>query len=99
MMSCAGPPSGLFTYPRPFNIELSGPARPPCPQILLAHPPGPAISTAALGGGSDGASAGARLLGREQLETLGELMYQSHASYSRCGLGSEGTDRLVELVR
>jgi galactokinase len=30
---------------------------------------------------------------------LGELMYQSHASYSRCGLGSKGTDRLVELVR
>lgn len=30
---------------------------------------------------------------------LGELMYQSHASYSACGLGSDGTDRLVELVR
>jgi L-arabinokinase len=30
---------------------------------------------------------------------LGELMYQSHASYSACGLGSSGTDRLVELVR
>ncbi|MDP9151503.1 MAG: GHMP kinase [Myxococcota bacterium] len=30
---------------------------------------------------------------------LGELMYQSHASYGACGLGSEGTDRLVELVR
>ncbi len=26
--------------------------------------------------------------GREQLEVLGELMRQSHASYSRCGLGS-----------
>lgn len=34
-----------------------------------------------------------------QLELLGELMYQSHASYSACGLGSEGTDRLVELAR
>ena len=34
-----------------------------------------------------------------QVEMLGELMYQSHASYSACGLGSEGTDRLVELVR
>lgn len=33
------------------------------------------------------------------LELLGELMYQSHASYSVCGLGSDGTDRLVELVR
>ena len=32
-------------------------------------------------------------------ELLGELMYQSHASYSACGLGSEGTDLLVELVR
>ena len=45
----------------------------------------------------------AELLGGEiserQLELLGELMYQSHASYSACGLGSAGTDRLVELVR
>ncbi len=32
-------------------------------------------------------------------ESLGELMYGSHASYSACGLGSEGTDELVELVR
>ena len=30
---------------------------------------------------------------------LGELMYESHASYGHCGLGSEGTDRLVALVR
>jgi galactokinase len=30
---------------------------------------------------------------------LGELMYGSHASYSACGLGSDGTDRLVALVR
>ena len=29
----------------------------------------------------------------------GRLMYRSHASYSACGLGSEGTDRLVELAR
>ena len=46
----------------------------------------------------------AELLGGEEMserrcELLGELMYQSHASYSACGLGSEGTDRLVELVR
>lgn len=33
------------------------------------------------------------------LELLGELMYQSHASYSACGLGSTATDRLVELAR
>ncbi len=30
---------------------------------------------------------------------LGELMFQSHWSYSACGLGSEGTDQLVEMVR
>lgn len=35
---------------------------------------------------------------RQQLEVLGELMLQSHASYGACGLGSQGTDRLVELV-
>jgi L-arabinokinase len=35
----------------------------------------------------------------EQRVLLGELMYQSHASYSSCGLGSHGTDRLVEMVR
>ncbi len=34
-----------------------------------------------------------------KLQLLGELMYQSHASYSACGLGSAGTNRLVELVR
>lgn len=30
---------------------------------------------------------------------LGGLMYDSHASYSACGLGSDGTDRLVALAR
>jgi L-arabinokinase len=30
---------------------------------------------------------------------LGELMYASHESYSACGLGSDGTDQLVALVR
>ena len=29
---------------------------------------------------------------------LGELMLASHASYGACGLGSDGTDRLVTLV-
>ena len=29
---------------------------------------------------------------------LGHLMYDSHKSYGACGLGSDGTDRLVELV-
>ena len=35
----------------------------------------------------------------EQLLSLGKLMYQSHESYSMCGLGSVGTDVLVNLVR
>jgi len=35
----------------------------------------------------------------EQRLLLGELMYQSHASYGACGLGTSGTDRLVALVR
>jgi L-arabinokinase len=30
---------------------------------------------------------------------MGALMGESHASYGACGLGSAGTDRLVELVR
>jgi L-arabinokinase len=30
---------------------------------------------------------------------MGELMYASHESYSACGLGSSGTDRLVAMVR
>ena len=45
----------------------------------------------------------AELLGHaaseRHLGLLGELMMQSHASYSACGLGASGTDRLVELVR
>ena len=35
----------------------------------------------------------------ERNRLLGELMYQSHASYTRCGLGSSGTDRLVALIQ
>lgn len=30
---------------------------------------------------------------------LGRLMYESHESYSACGLGSSGTDEIVRLVR
>jgi L-arabinokinase len=37
--------------------------------------------------------------GEERLASLGELMYQSHSSYSASVLGSEGTDLLVDLVR
>ncbi len=33
------------------------------------------------------------------LELLGEFMFQSHSSYSACGLGSKATDRIVELDR
>lgn len=35
----------------------------------------------------------------ERRTQLGALMYESHASYSACGLGSRGTDLLVDLVR
>ena len=37
--------------------------------------------------------------GERRSELLGELMYQSHASYTACGLGAEATDLLVALVR
>jgi galactokinase len=37
--------------------------------------------------------------GERRLKLMGELMYQSHASYSACGLGAVGTDLLVRLVR
>lgn len=32
-------------------------------------------------------------------QLMGDLMFQSHWSYSECGLGCEATDLLVELVR
>ena len=35
----------------------------------------------------------------ERRVLLGELMYQSHASYSACGLDSHGTNLIVDLVR
>jgi L-arabinokinase len=37
--------------------------------------------------------------GPREGELLGDLMYESHESYSACGLGSSGTDELVRLVR
>jgi L-arabinokinase len=37
--------------------------------------------------------------GDEQARILGDLMYESHESYSTCGLDSDGTDALVALVR
>jgi galactokinase len=45
----------------------------------------------------------ARLLadyhGESGAKRLGEMMYESHASYTSCGLGSPGTDEIVSLVR
>lgn len=38
-------------------------------------------------------------ISERRMELLGELMYQSHASYSACGIGSEATDAIVERVR
>lgn len=35
----------------------------------------------------------------DEARLLGQLMFQSHDSYSSCGLGSDGTDKLVRLVR
>ncbi len=35
----------------------------------------------------------------DYLVALGEYMFQSHASYSRCGLGNNVTDELVESIR
>src|SRR4029079_1775446 len=36
---------------------------------------------------------------RSDAARLGALMYESHASYSACGLGSDGTDRVISLAR
>jgi galactokinase len=38
-------------------------------------------------------------LSERTMSLLGELMHQSHLSYSECGLGSEATDLIVELIR
>jgi L-arabinokinase len=37
--------------------------------------------------------------GIEMAPDLGQLMFESHRSYSYCGLGSEATDLIVDLVR
>lgn len=37
--------------------------------------------------------------GMSAAQLLGELMFESHQSYSDCGLGSEATDLLANLVR
>ncbi len=38
-------------------------------------------------------------MNHNRLLTLGALMYQAHASYSHCGLGSAATDAIVAAVR
>ena len=35
----------------------------------------------------------------EELNRLGQFMYESHESYSACGLGSHATDKLVDMVK
>jgi L-arabinokinase len=45
------------------------------------------------------ADAGGRPIDASAATALGADMYASHDSYSACGLGSEGTDRLVALAR
>lgn len=37
--------------------------------------------------------------GAQAAEQLGELMHQSHASYTKCGLGTAETDLLADLLR
>ena len=69
------------------------------PAVLASAPRPPTRSTSA-----DGPRQFRQLLRRTRAEDssgvrLGTLMYESHASYGRCGLGSRGTDRLVELVQ
>ncbi len=34
-----------------------------------------------------------------RLQLMGELMYQSHQSYTDCGLGHEKTDQIVEMIK
>lgn len=34
-----------------------------------------------------------------RLQLMGELMYQSHQSYTDCGLGHERTDRIVDMIK
>jgi galactokinase len=41
----------------------------------------------------------ADLLDASTAALLGELMYLAHLGYNECGLGSEATDKIVELVR
>ncbi|MFK7853600.1 MAG: galactokinase [Granulosicoccus sp.] len=38
-------------------------------------------------------------LSNDSVRLMGECMYMSHASYTHCGLGSTGTDDLVERLR
>jgi len=46
-----------------------------------------------------GANSGSGCMPEAAFRLMGELMFQSHWSYTECGLGCEATDSLVELVR
>jgi len=47
----------------------------------------------------DLARAGAEDHSENTFRLMGDLMFQSHWSYTECGLGNEATDQLVEMVR
>jgi galactokinase len=68
-------------------------------QALLAAADTGGAPEASAAGAAEAASGAPTCTQAEQMSLLGELMFQSHASYSACGLGSAGTDRLVALVQ
>ena len=78
------------TTDRVTRVDPAGPTR------SASRRPTRSASTRGCGG-SPSSSRASRT--RPRCAEMGELMYASHASYSACGLGSDGTDLLVELVR
>ena len=82
------------------RYEVTGPTRHP----VLEHHRVRAFAQALCASAGGGLPAGcygttAREAEDEQLSVLGELMYQSDAAYRRLGLGSDGTDEIVRLVK
>lgn len=81
----------------------------PSPSSSSSRPDSPfmrpgLVATEAVSAAADSSSSSSRgplSIGAIQgpLELLGELMLQAHASYTTCGLGSDGTNRLVNIVR
>ena len=65
----------------------------------LLQPDSPSPTASARQAPSPSASARQAPTEQTRESRLGELMYASHASYSACGLGSDGTDLLVALAR